>query len=297
MIFGTTNATEVKVQCPPDSTGGVGAKIGYVNHSPEYAELLTVNTGIKYDIHTNYTFKIRAMVKNQNGVTTNDAIATGQISLISGYYDTASGNFVSVKSENVTSLTATGWTEIDFSSNGARIGTSVLGNDMIIRLSRVGTTNTADYLSWVDYIQVDASDPWVDWAAEYGITNATRTGDADGDGIDNFTEFATGGDPTNAALTGLVGPSFIFDAGGGTNRFAYVTPRRADYWAVGVDYYLERNTDLILGSWVGAGTWIDGVGAGGFNADFDAVTNFLGNVADNDTQFLRLRVSHPSYNP
>ena len=296
-IFGTTNATDVKAQSPSDSTGGVGAKIGYVNHNPSYSEVLSVNTGIKYDINTNYTFKARAMVKNQYGVTTNDAIASGQINLISGYYNPVSSNFVSVKNEQVTNLTATGWTDIEFSSNGARIGTNAHGNNIILRLSRVSTTNTFDYLSWVDYIQVDASSPVDDWLASQGLTNASWTADADGDGIDNFTEFATGGDPNDPGSTGFSGPSFIVDVGGGTNRFAYVTPRQVDYWANGVDYYLERTTDLVHSNWVNAGTWVVGTGIQGYSPEFDARTNYLGNLDVNDQQFLRLRVTHSSYNP
>lgn len=293
--FGATNATDLNAQSPADSTNGVALKVGYWSQ-PAYTRVVTINTGIKYNINSNYTFKTRAKLKHEAGDTSGDAAAVGQINFISGYYNPVSSNFVSVKSENVTNLTATGWMDIEFSSNGARVGTNALGKAIILRMARQNFVNSSNYVSWVDYIQIDASSPVDDWLASQGLTNASWTADADGDGIDNFTEFATGGDPNDPGSTGYSGPSYITEVNG-TNRLAYVTPRQVDYWANGVDYYLERNTDLVNGTWVGAGTWVVGTGIQAYSPEFDARTNYLGNIGVNDQQFLRLRVTHPSYNP
>jgi len=296
-IFGATNGFAFgNLDAPADSIGGVGAKVGYGTHGSNSYEVLTINTGIKFDVNTNHTVKVRAKIKNKNNDTSADATAVGQISLIMGYYHAATSNFFPPVVEASTSLTATNWTDLSVTMNGGRLSTNALGSDLVVRLSRGNFTNTTDYLTWVDYIQIDASNPVAEWLASHGLMNASWTADADGDGIDNFTEYATGGDPNDSGSVGFIGPSFITDVNG-TNRFAYITPRQADYWVNGVDYSLQRTTDLVSGTWVGAGTWIKGVDEQGFSAEFDAVTNFLGNIETNDTQFLRLRVSHPSYNP
>lgn len=298
-IFARTNATTDggTLDAPADSTGGVAAKVGFVNHGAESFQTLTVNTGIKFNINTNYTVSIRAKVKNKENNTASDATAVGQMNLSVGYYNVATSNYLPPSVESSTNLTATNWTDLSVTMNGARLSTNALGNDLVVRLSRGAFSNSTDYLSWVDYIRVDVSSPVDDWLASQGLTNVSWTADADGDGVDNFTEYATGGDPNDPGSTGFSGPSFIVDVGGGTNRFAYVTPRQVDYWANGVDYYLERTTDLVTGTWVRAGTWVVGTGIQAYSAEFDARTNYLGNIDVNDQQFLRLRVSHPGYNP
>ena len=104
------------------------------------------------------------------------------------------------------------------------------------------------------------------------------------DGIDNFTEWAVGGDPNDPADTGLAGSGFVWD-NNGTNVFSFITPRQTNYWWNGIDYYFEESDDLVVGSWTNIYPWEwHPVAEGGFNPGFDAVTNhFSGAVMSNDT--------------
>jgi hypothetical protein len=80
-------------------------------------------------------------------------------------------------------------------------------------------------------------DDW-EWLT-FGNLTATADGDADGDGVDNYSEYAFGTDPRDPKSK----TSFQSDVTGtGTNRvFAVTFRRRAGSW---VDYFIESSLDL-----------------------------------------------------
>ncbi|MCK4563264.1 MAG: hypothetical protein KAU94_01160 [Verrucomicrobia bacterium] len=290
-FFALTTATGIANQAPQDSTAGAALRVGYNFHNTNYTRTVTIDTGVTYDMNTNYTFSLRAKVYSNDG-SVPDGSEHGQIQISSGYWNVT--NMVWVKGGDFVNLAATAWQTNSVVSNGARISPNAYGKSIILRLTRKAN-NSTNFFTWVDWVQIDGVNPYVDWATGEGLSSMDRTADEDGDGVDNFTEWSNGGNPNDPGDTGIAGPGFIVD---GTNRFAFVTPRQADYWPNGVDYYLEMNNEgLINGSWINADSWSTGVNAKGFNADFDAVTNLVGNVESNDMQFLRLRFTHPDYNP
>ncbi|RKX41723.1 MAG: hypothetical protein DRP64_10990 [Verrucomicrobia bacterium] len=125
------------------------------------------------------------------------------------------------------------------------------------------------------------------WTAEFGLTgtNAVSGADSDGDLFNNFYEYAFGGNPTNALVTGL-NPVSSMVASGGSNVLEYVYYRRAGN--SGVDYSLESSTNLLLG----AGGWSEYTGAtligsGTYNDEMDAVTNLV--PINLDQMFIRTK--------
>lgn len=164
--------------------------------------------------------------------------------------------------------------------------------------------NTLDFESWLDWIEITGVDPYAEWANSEGLASLDRTADEDLDTVDNFTEWAVGGDPNNPNDKGLPGSGFIWD-NDGTNVFSFIIPRQTNWYPNGVNYNFEGNDNLIAASsWTNVYPWDwNPVDSGGYNAEFDAVTNYfsgtnsLVNVDSNETYFIRLRVDHRSYNP
>lgn len=104
-------------------------------------------------------------------------------------------------------------------------------------------------------------------------------GDPDGDGLDNLSEFALGGNPSDPALKGNV-PMF----GKNGDTFLYVYPRRRNS---GLNYWLETATNLVAGPWT-AGGYTEFPIPGNIDADFEAITNEF-SILENES-FIRLRV-------
>ena len=108
--------------------------------------------------------------------------------------------------------------------------------------------------------------------------------DLEPDGVNNWMEYAQGGNPTNSDAAFIL-PTFEMAPGG--SGMDYVYRRRTDYAARGLDYAVEVTTNLVDGTWSTSGTLL--TGAEDLGTGFDAVTNRLP-VADEPQQFLRLRV-------
>lgn len=117
------------------------------------------------------------------------------------------------------------------------------------------------------------------WANNYPTLAGTKTDDDDGDGVDNFTEFALRGNPTNSNDKGFV------EAGVSGNWFNYIYARRKDGTA---SYIVETATNLVTGTWTTNG--IEVLGEGGIDTDYEAVTNRL-DITGKYRQFIRLRIS------
>jgi len=122
------------------------------------------------------------------------------------------------------------------------------------------------------------------WATEHSLSTGPLE-DQDGDQLNNLSEYAFGGDPTNALDQGI-SPTTALGEGGGTNWLEYVYPKQS-YSLSDLTYYVEVNDDLIVGTWTNTGYEV--LGTGMINDDFDAVTNRI-STDSKDKQFLRLIV-------
>jgi len=315
-LMGMTNADNVVNQCPADSSAGSALKVGVWQNWG--GRLAMVNTDLIYDVNTNHTVSFQAMLKvipGQEAGSVAAEAATGTVNLAVGYMN-SSNNFVSISGVSA-DLSATNWLESSASVNGGGLtgaDTNALGQALIIRFERgfFDGNNSSNYQSFVDWVQVDVSNPWAEWVDLQDLGTYDRTADYDLDGADNFTEWAIGGDPKDGGDTGYAGYAFVMDQGGdGTNEFVYVTPRIVNHWATGIQYAYDRTEDLVAGSWERQVNW-DGDGGDymwdwqpsdseGFGPGYDAVTNFFRMADTNgvpaDPAFIRMTIGHVNYNP
>ncbi len=130
--------------------------------------------------------------------------------------------------------------------------------------------------------------PAVLWALGYGLegTDAGMGADPDMDLAGNLHEFAFGGDPTNAALTGYPLEGKL-DSGAGSNWVDLVYLRRKDP-ASGLTYGIEQSTNLVAGGWLP----IDPpeIGTVDLDSSYEFVTNRIG-IDDLPSGFLRVQAS------
>ncbi|RKX38330.1 MAG: hypothetical protein DRP64_15860, partial [Verrucomicrobia bacterium] len=127
--------------------------------------------------------------------------------------------------------------------------------------------------------------PYDEWVAGYGLTgiDAEMGSNPDGDKLDNLSEYALGGDPTDPFDVGMTPvQSFYSDVGG--DWMDYVYPKRSSPNS-GISYTMEVNDDLIYGTWTNANYQLMGTGI--IDAEFNAVTNRIPTDVE-DKQFIRL---------
>ncbi len=129
--------------------------------------------------------------------------------------------------------------------------------------------------------------PYDEWVQGYGLTGADAEPDAnpDGDKVDNLSEYALGGNPTNALDQGI-SPAYELYTDGGGDWMDYVYPKRSDPNS-GISYTMEVNDDLIYGIWTNAN--YQPMGTGIIDSEFNAVTNRIPTDVE-DEQFIRLRI-------
>jgi hypothetical protein len=118
-------------------------------------------------------------------------------------------------------------------------------------LSDAGNRETLKeaFMEAASFADFDHDGIWDDWEMlHFGNLLATATGDADGDGQNNFTEYAFGTDPNNPSSK----TSFVLTlVVAGTNRYFQVSFRRRAGFAL--TYVLESSSDLLTWS-AAAGT-------------------------------------------
>jgi GH35 family endo-1,4-beta-xylanase len=126
------------------------------------------------------------------------------------------------------------------------------------------------------------------WVAGYGLTgsNALASADLEPDSMNNFLEYASGGNPTNAD-SGVVLPAFEMVSDAGTNWMEYVYRRRNDHALRGLVYTVEVATNLVSGTWTTNG--VNEVGSAVLDDEFDSVTNRV-STGNRPEQFMRLRI-------
>jgi hypothetical protein len=127
------------------------------------------------------------------------------------------------------------------------------------------------------------------WAGDYGLTGGAL-GDDDNDGIDNLTEYAQDGDPTNGAVTGtlpMTGEAFA--DGGGTNWIEYIYVRRTTA-GHGLTYTLEQCYNLPGHAWSNHADIVK-VGESVPSGGFKYVTNNVPTDGKN-LEFIRLNIEN-----
>jgi len=129
-----------------------------------------------------------------------------------------------------------------------------------------------------------AGELYAAWAAGYAIAgNDGYADNPDADALDNLAEYGLGGAPDNPNDPASIDP-VLGDPGAGT--IDYIYRRRTDAAARGLDYYLELNTNLVVGSWSTNG--YSETGTMPLETGFEAVTNQIPTTEAN--RFIRLRI-------
>jgi hypothetical protein len=147
--------------------------------------------------------------------------------------------------------------------SSARYELTVSGNDLVLALTAT---------------------PYEKWAAPYSLSGGLL-GNDDGDRLDNLSEYALGGNPTNPADPGIL-PSFG-KMGGGSAYFEYVYRRRIAPDS-GVSYQVQLTDDLVSNDWKTNG--VVELGAGDIDGVFESVTNEIPTIGKTN-QFIRLRIT------
>lgn len=127
---------------------------------------------------------------------------------------------------------------------------------------------------------------YVDWSMTNLLTTG-RYGDQDDDGQINLHEYATGGNPTNPAETGIA-PVYSIVEENGTNWLYYTYPELAGSMN-NVEYSLRLADNLLSSNWASTGYEEVGVGSNVFASGFNAVTNRI-NMAGKQTRFVGMNI-------
>lgn len=134
-------------------------------------------------------------------------------------------------------------------------------------------TTTEIYNAWIfDYPGVGAN------------TNLQDHGDSDD--LDNLTEYAWGGDPSDGNSQGNTPVQTVLSDA--TNVMEYIYFERTNAVALGLASILEVGTDLVFTNWADGSPYVVGSGASA-DAGFNAVTNWIPTDAE-DKQFIHLQI-------
>jgi len=143
----------------------------------------------------------------------------------------------------------------------------------------------------MDDLSVSVIEPYIhpfdDWLSQYDVGTATnRTDNPDGDSLDNFGEWAFGGDPANSADIGFI-PEGLLAEVDGVNYLVYIYAKRTDADELGLSYELVLKDDLTTGSWTNDGSYIEIPGEV-ITTGFAAVTNAV--PTTQDIRFVTVQV-------
>jgi hypothetical protein len=163
----------------------------------------------------------------------------------------------------------------------------VTGDPVTISGGQITTDIPGGVVRALQVHAVDVNDTYyLAWLGDHGLSgsNAWESADLEPDGVNNWMEYAQGGNPTNSDAIAIL-PTFEMEPS--ATGMDYVYRRRTDYAARGLGYAVEVTTNLVGGIWQTNNTFVAGIGS--LEPGFEAVTNRLP-VADEPQQFLRLRV-------
>jgi len=118
------------------------------------------------------------------------------------------------------------------------------------------------------------------WALSFDLADGA-TGNDDGDALDNLSEYALGGNPTNAADLGYP-IHFTIDSTNAT----YVHPQLSDPDS-GIRYVVETTDNLVSNVWEPVA--LMKTNANGYAAGFDLVTSQIPTLGKKQ-QFIRLKI-------
>ncbi|VGO22330.1 polysaccharide lyase family 8 super-sandwich domain-containing protein [Pontiella sulfatireligans] len=173
--------------------------------------------------------------------------------------------------------------------NDRGIGTNTLSD---IRSLRFETYSSPQQETWFDNLEIaiatpsSATSPYLVWAADYNLlgSDAELLANPDGDSLNNLAEYALGGVPTNGTVSSGILPVIgSIDA----SFFEYIHRRRTNATALGLAYIVERNTNLVSGTWT-----TNGVSETGFapaETGFEIVTNEVPTDVE-PHQYIRLKI-------
>ncbi|QBG46875.1 hypothetical protein EGM51_05505 [Verrucomicrobia bacterium S94] len=169
---------------------------------------------------------------------------------------TAADTFYTVRLQNLTDGTDTGTgtvsgyrvSGVDYAGIGTDVYNALAGSGAYLFFQRI---NPAANNSGLNAFQVNSvtvnlpvADAFSNFEAQYGLTGGME-GDDDGDGQENFLEFALGSNPTNPADTGLFYLDFTADGNG-----HLFVPQLKGSERFGMQYMVEVCTDITEDVWV-----------------------------------------------
>ncbi|MDZ8119149.1 DUF1565 domain-containing protein [Pontiella agarivorans] len=155
---------------------------------------------------------------------------------------------------------------------------------------RNGGAGPADHMYYDDiHINGSHADNYQNWLAVSGLSesNSNPLADLEPDGMDNFTEYALGGNPTSNDAHALLPVSRIIDLYG-EQQMQVVYRRRTDHEERSLNYALSLSTNLIHGNWTPVNASEERTGSA--PTGFETVTNHVP-ISTNQQQFIRLEIS------
>ena len=151
---------------------------------------------------------------------------------------------------------------------------------------------TIDSMGLSEFVETSSNTPtslWNSWISLYPGVGANNglLDHGDSDMLDNLTEYAWDGNPSDGSILGNV-PTQSQVAAGGTNYIEYIYFERDDAGDRGLASILTVGTDLVNTKWADGSSYEIGSGASGISG-FNAVTNRI--PTDTEAkQFIRLQI-------
>jgi hypothetical protein len=162
-------------------------------------------------------------------------------------------------------------------ANGQTLNFLLVGGNSISNDANMFLDNTAFWGEPISHYE--------GWAYTYGDIG-TETDDPDGDDLNNFGEYAFGGNPTNGNNVGYLPSAGAVLESGTTNYIEYIYTKRITDGS-SVNYTIEQRDDLILGDWTNSTDYIE-VGTGIVTSNqFLSVTNWIPTDGKSE-EFLRV---------
>jgi hypothetical protein len=161
------------------------------------------------------------------------------------------------------------------------LGSYVVGNftasSYPLTISTTGGEGGALINAFAIY-KAPATDKFIQWANNYGLSGADAefSADPDGDNADNLYEYAFGGNPTNSGNTGTDPASSLTGSG-----LQYVHVERANDAALTYSLYIK--SDLVYGNWSNIYTSVTS------GSSWVSVTNII--PTDVSEKFIKLDIS------
>jgi len=168
----------------------------------------------------------------------------------------------------------------------ASVDLGVYGMITQVRFSMSNNTKGGDYF-YVDDVEFrTVVNAYQAWSFGHGLTggDAGLEANPDGDVLNNLAEYALGGVPTNGTIAAGILPTV-----GALNGsvFEYIYRRRTNHVELGLSYWVERNTNLVSGTWTTNDISFRGTAPA--ETGFETVTNEILTRTESE-QYIRLKI-------